>query len=308
MGRRRALCAAVWAALGLWFGGFGPPQGGGAPRGFGRPQGGPTGFGPAQGTSSAPASAVESLAGLRLWLNAAASPDPLTVTSSPDVDSWRDDGGGSHDYSQGTADNKPHASTIGSAQAALFDGSNDYMSATPYDFADGAAGVALVAFKLTSIPALDVSTYAYALNVHVGTTDYFMLGVRNVGGNAYATLIWRSAAGVPRHFYGSTALAVDTAYVVEVGSDGYGSNYYMTVNGVAQTLTWLGGLDDGAWLDYASQSWNYHSLGANRNGGVNASNFAGAVGEVVVCAGAVAPDSSARAAAVAEIMARWGAE
>lgn len=167
--------------------------------GFGTAQGTERdfGFGPAQGVTSVVVPDMPTLSSVYAdWI---AQASDLSITSSPDVDSWQDDTA-THTVQQATAANKPHWDSGG--EYVEYDGSDDVLSIGAGSF-DNPNGVAISVHMLiyldgaAAIRGLCESDERWA--VWVGTNRKFRwtkVGVSDHEFTSYTlpTATWKAAS------------------------------------------------------------------------------------------------------------------
>lgn len=92
----------------------------------------------------------------------------------------------------------------------------------------------------TIFSSCDAGTNGYMLNLGIGVT----------AGYGNAVFIYNVRSGTVSLIKGSTSITTDRWYTVGMSSNG--SSYQAYIDGVAETMTAVSGLDDGAWLSDAT--------------------------------------------------------
>ena len=166
------------------------------------------------------------------------------VIDGDPVAQWIDRSGNNKAFSQGTLAKRPtyRATGINSLPSIEFDGIDDLLVLAE-DYLSGAEGTAIAVVELSASPS--------DTQVVLGTSD------DAVGNDAIEFRAYHSAAlpnlsarvddntsdNIPR---GSTTVAVSTIYIQVWLSDG--TAYSLRVNGAAETVALVTGLDNGNWF------------------------------------------------------------
>lgn len=220
------------------------------------------------------------ISGLALWLDAS-DQTTITVTSSPDVDSWTDKVAG-HVFAQSTAAAKPHTgASVNGRNAITFDGTDDYLNKVASDILVGSVGIIFTVFRTPgALPASNASALSTGSDAGAPTGAFCApTGVQNSAGTRYNRIIEKSSSGdAQTTIRGSTGMAINSTYVLAASSTG--SAYGLRVNGATETITVGAGSDNGNWFAQTTTP-NNTTVGAILRDGVIAGPMWGDVCEIL---------------------------
>ena len=157
-----------------------------------------------------------------------------------------------------------------------FDGTNDILSWTG-DISTATSGSVTFVIRPTTITGGAIHTI-FATNEAAAANNYMWCYIDGTAARIKIALV-KSGGGIYNLSLNTTAIAINTAYVVTISSDG--STLTGRINGVAQTMSVNSGTNQGDWFGDISASTDNFDVGAfSYNGGTIQSFFNGSIGDI----------------------------
>ncbi len=212
-------------------------------------------------------------AGLRIWLRA----DSNVVSSAGKVSSWTSRVNG-FAFNQATAAKQPTlldpSSDLNDRPAIDFDGVDDLLVHAAAPLSSSAGTI----FAVGRLSALDNFDMLLTSCDEAGTVNYLSLWAYGIAIHPSLGYSERNGAPAADDLKGSTAVLADTNYIWEYSTGG--STIAMKLNGATQTVTAIGGGNNGDW--YAAVSGRDNTVIGARKTTTEAFHLAGQLAELLV--------------------------
>lgn len=196
-----------------------------------------------------PAFLPSSIPGLQLWLDAdrglfTDSGATAPVASDGDVvGTWQDQSGNNNDFIQTTAAKKPlyKTSQINGKDIVRFDGADDLLIAS--NFNSALEGSIFIVYEL-NLGLEDAKTIFSSSDEATGTKFFVLRAISSIA-NDFLGLSQRNTDTADK-IEGNTSQIIDTPYLASWHSNG--SIYTLRLNGALETISIIGGANNGDWL------------------------------------------------------------
>lgn len=157
---------------------------------------------------------------------------------------WLDQSGNNNDFSQSTATSQPilESGVWGTKPGVTFDGTDDFMEAASV-FLSGTSGYVAALMRIDAEPNTPMTLLSSSQAIST-VTRFITTRARQSDASPFAGIAQRNDDTTDA-VVGNATISTDDELVMEFWSDG--DDYFISIDGVAQTLTALSGTSTGDW-------------------------------------------------------------